>query len=193
MADSNIEIKALGEANMANNNEGDITPQKMRETFGAMLNHLGGNLYYTNADLTPQSISASTETRLLGDFNTTGYKVTAYRPHYVDPNFLIGADSLIQLRDFKPASFVSVRFEVQLTVPSNSEVQIIARVRNAGLSQVFDINVEDLFFKSAVTRTKTSNFFFFMDSDIEDGTLEILALSDSNISTVWQSFLIDAR
>ena len=33
MADSNIDIKALGEANLANNNNGDITPQKMRENL----------------------------------------------------------------------------------------------------------------------------------------------------------------
>lgn len=192
MADSNIDIKALGEANLANNNNGDITPQKMRELFGDMLNHLGGNLYYTNV-AGAQSIPADTETKLTGDFNTTGYKVTKYRPWYVDADYLIGADSLIQLRDFKPASFVSMRFEVSLTVPSNSEVQIIARVRNSSGVKVFDVNVEDLFFKNGITRTKTSNFFFFMDSDIENGTIEIVVDADSPVSATWQSFLIDAR
>ena len=192
MADSNIEIKALGEANMPDNNTKFITPAKMRETFGAMLNHLGGNLYFTNADST-QSITADTETKLTGDFNTTGYKVTKYRPWYVDADYIIGADSKIQLRDMRKASFVSIRFEVNITVPANTKVQILARAKNSSGTKVFDINVEDLYFKSAVTRTKTSNFFFFMDDDIENGTMELYIKSDNNISATWQDFLIDMR
>jgi len=193
MADSNIEIKALGEANMPDNNTKFITPAKMRETFGAMLNHLGGNLYFTNASTTPQTITADTETKLTGDFNTTGYKVTKYRPWYLDADYIVGVDSAVKFRDLKMASFVSVRFEVQLTVPANTEVQIIARAKNSSGTKVFDINVEDLYFKSAVTRTKTSNFFFFMDSDIEDGSLEIYVDADNDVNAIWQSFLIDMR
>ena len=192
MADSNIEIKALGEANMPDNNTKFITPAKMRETFGAMLNHLGGNLYFTSAD-GAQSITADTETKLTGDFNTTGYKVTAYRPWYVDADYIVGTDSAIQLRDMKNASFVSMRFEVNLSVPANTAVQIIARAKNSSGTKIFDINVEDLYFKSAVTRTKTSNFFFFMDTDIEDGTLELYINADNDVDAIWQSFLIDMR
>ena len=192
MADSNIEIKALGEANMPDNNTKFITPAKMRETFGAMLNHLGGNLYFTSED-GAQSITADTETKLTGDFNTTGYKVTKYRPWYVDADYIIGADSKIQLRDMRKASFVSIRFEVNITVPANTKVQILARAKNSSGTKVFDINVEDLYFKSAVTRTKTSNFFFFMDDDIENGTMELYIKSDNNISATWQDFLIDMR
>jgi len=192
MVNSNIEIKALGEANLLDNNDKLITPAKLREVFGVMLHHLGGNLYFTNAG-GGLTVPAATETKLIGDFNTTGYKVTEYRPWYVDADYIVGANSTVQLRDFKMASFVSFRFEVGLTVPSNTEVQILARVKNSLGQKVFDINVEDLVFKSAATRTKTSNFFFFMDSDIENGTLEIYVQSDNEIQATWQSFLIDAR
>ena len=192
MADSNIEIKALGEANMPDNTSKLITPAKMREVFGSMLNHLGGNLYYTSA-IGAMTVPSGVETKLLGEFNTTAYKVTQYRPYYVDPDFLIGADSSVKLRDLRPASFVSFRFEVTLTVPSNTEVILLARAKNSLGQQVFDINVEDLYFKNGTTRTKTSNFFFFMDSDVENGTLEIYAQSDNEIQANWKSFLIDAR
>lgn len=188
---TNIEIAALGAANMADNNRGDITPAKMRELFGEMLTHLGGNVYWVNNDTTYHTISADTETQLTFDF-VGGYSVDKYRPSYITTADLIGTNK-IQWDGILNASFISVRLEFDINHAANSKTKLLARIKNSSGTQVFDLQFEDLYYKSSGTSSKTSNFFIFMDDDIQGGSMEIYAECDNDTDIKWKSLLIDIR
>lgn len=188
---SNIQIAALGETNMPDNNTGFITPAKMRELFGSMLTHLGGNLYWVNNDTAYHTIPASVETQLTFDF-VGGYSVDAYRPAYITTADLIGTNA-ITFDGILNASFISIRVEFDINHASNSKLQLLARMKNSSGTQVFDLQFEDLYYKSAATASKTSNFFIFMDEDIQGGSMELYALSDNDVNIKWKSLLIDIR
>lgn len=191
MASTNIEIKALGEANLADNNNGDITPFKMRETFGAMLNHLGGNVYLVNSSTTPQTINANTPTILQNDGNGVLSR-TVYRPHYLNAdNFLQG--NLIHFDDLINATIVSMRFECEFTTPSNTNVKLTAIFRDSVGTEAFRLQFEEVHYKSAATHKLTSNFQFFMDTNITDGTMELVYESDTNTSALLKSMMADIR
>ena len=191
MADSNIEIKALGEANLANNNEGDITPQKMRETFGAMLNHLGGNVYLVNSSTTPQTILANTPTILEND-GQGALSITAYRPHYLNAaTFLQG--NLIHFDDLINSTIVSMRFECEFDVPANTNIKLTAIFRDTTATEAFRLQFEEVYYKSAAVHKLTSNFQFFMDTNIENGTMELVYESDTNSNAILKSVMADIR
>lgn len=188
---TNIEIKALGEANMANNNSGDITPAKMREVFGSMLDHLGGNIYLVNSSVTLQTATANTPLLLTND-GAGVLTVTDKRPYYIEPAaFLVG--NKLQFSDLKDGTIVNTRIEMELLTSANANVKITAVFRDSVGTEVFRLQFEELFYKSAGTHKKTSNFQFFMDTNITNGTMEIEYQSDTNSSVLWKSIMADIR
>jgi hypothetical protein len=90
---TNIEIQALGEANMPDNNTGFITPEKMREVFGSMLDHLGGNVYLVNSSATKQTATANTPLLLTND-GAGVLTVIDKRPHYLTPAAFLSGNKL---------------------------------------------------------------------------------------------------
>ena len=191
MANSNIEIKALGEANLADNNNGDITPLKMRETFGAMLNHLGGNVYLVNSSTTPQTANSNTPIILEND-GAGALSVTKYRPHYLDASVFL-AGNKIHTDDLINSTIVSMRLECEFVTSANTNAKLTAVFRDSLGVEAFRLQFEEVYYKSAATHKLTSNFQFFMDSNIENGTMEIVYESDTNSTAILKSIMADIR
>ena len=188
---TNIEIKALGEANMPDNNTKFITPAKMRETFGAMLNHLGGNVYLVNSSTTRQTLTAGVATLMTND-GAGALSVTAYRPHYLNPaTFLSG--NKIHFDEVANASIIFLRLEQEFVTSANTNVKVEVVFKNSGGTEAFRLQVEELYYKSAATHKKTTNFTCFMDTNITNGTMEILVTSDNNATGLLKSIMADIR
>lgn len=191
MANSNIEIKALGEANFADNNNGDITPLKMREVFNAMLNHLGGNVYLVNSSTTPQTADANTPIILEND-GAGALSVTKYRPHYLDASVFL-AGNKIHTDDLINSTIVSMRLECEFVTSANTNAKLTAVFRDSLGAEAFRLQFSELYYKNAATHKLTTNFQFFMDSNIENGTMEIVYESDTNSTAILKSIMADIR
>ncbi len=188
---TNIEIAALGEANMANNNRGDITPAKMREVFGSMLDHLGGNIYYVNSSTTKQTATANTPLVLTND-GAGVLTVTDKRPHYLTAATFLSGNKL-HFDELIDGTIINTRIEMELLTSANANVKISAVFRDSGGTEAFRLQFEELYYKSSGTHKKTSNFQFFMDTNITNGTMEIEYQSDTNSSVLWKSIMADIR
>lgn len=188
---TNIEIKALGEANMPDNNTKFITPAKMRETFGAMLNHLGGNVYLTNSSTTPQTLTAGVATLMTND-GAGALSVTAYRPHYLSAaTFLSG--NKIHFDEVANASIMFFRIEQEFVTGANTGIKVEVLFKNSVGTEAFRLQIEELYYKSAGTHKKTTNFTCFMDTNITNGTMEILVTADANSTGLLKSIMADIR
>jgi hypothetical protein len=188
---TNIEIAALGEANLATNNVGNITALKMRETFGAMLDHLGGNIYLVNSSTTPQSATADIPLTLTND-GAGALTVITKRPHYITPSVFLSGNK-IHFDELIDGTMINVRLEMAFTTGANTAIEIEAIFKDSGGTEAFRLQFEDLFYKEAKTHKKVSNFQFFMDDNITDGTLEFAYTSDSNSTALWKSIMADIR
>lgn len=188
---TNIEIKALGEANMPDNNTKFITPAKMRETFGAMLNHLGGNVYLVNSSTTPQTLTAGVATLMTND-GAGALSVTAYRPHYLNAaTFLSG--NKIHFDEIANASIMFFRIEQEFVTGANTGIKVEVVFRDSVGTEAFRLQIEELYYKSAATHKKTTNFTCFMDTNITNGTMEIIATADTNATGLLKSIMADIR
>jgi hypothetical protein len=189
---TNIQIEALGQANMPDNNEGFITPAKMRELFGAMLDHLGGNIYLANSSTTKQTVVASTPLTLTND-GASPLSVTTYRPHYLNvATFWDG--SKIHFDEIQVGSIMFLRIEMGLNIPANSTTTIAAVFKDSEGSEAFRLAFVNRYFKSANTNvSETYNIEFFMDTNIENGTMELVYNSDSNGGAILKSLMVDIR
>jgi hypothetical protein len=188
---TNIEIKALGEANMPDNNQGLITPAKMRETFGAMLNHLGGNVYFVNSSTTPQTLNAGVGTIMAND-GAGALSVTTFRPWYLDTaTFLSG--NKIHFDDVANASIMFFRIESQFVTGANTNIKVEVVFRDSVGTEAFRLQIEELYYKSSGTHKKTTNFTCFMDSNITNGTMEIVVTADTNATGLLKSIMADIR
>ena len=189
---TNIEIAALGEANMPDNNDGLITPAKMREVFGAMLDHLGGNVYLANSSTTKQTVVASTPLTLTND-GASPLSVTTYRPHYLTVSTFWDG-SKIHFDEVQAGSIIFLRIEMGLNVPANSTTNIAAVFKDSLGAEVFRLQFVNRYFKSAGTNiSETYNIEFFMDTNIENGTMELVYNSDSNGGAILKSLMVDIR
>lgn len=188
---TNIEIAALGEANLATNNVGNITALKMRETFGAMLDHLGGNIYLVNSSTTPQSATANTPLTLTND-GAGALTITSKRPHYITPSVFLSGNK-IHMDELIDGTLISVRLEMEFVTGSNTTAKLEAIFKDSTGTEAFRLQFEDLYYKSAGTHKKVSNFQFFMDDNIIDGTLEFAYTSDANSTALWKSVMADIR
>lgn len=188
---TNIEIAALGAANMPDNSSGFITPARMRDTFGAMLDHLGGNVYLVNSSTTPQSISADTPTILTND-GAGALSVSIYRPHYLSVStFLSG--NLIHMDDLLVGTLVNNRIECEFVTSSNTNISLTAVFRDSGGVEAFRLKFAEVYYKSAGTHKLTPNFQFFMDTNITNGTMEIVYESDNSSTAILKSIMADIR
>lgn len=188
---TSLEIAALGAANMPDNNSGDITPAKMRETFTSMLDHLGGNIYYTNSSTTKQTATAATPLTLTND-GIGSLSVSTKRPYYLTAGTFF-ANNKLQMADIKDGTVINVRLEFEFVTPANTEVEITAIFRDSEGTEAFRLQFEDVFYKASGTHKKVSNFLFFMDDNITDGTMELSYNSDTNTSVIWKSLMADIR
>ena len=189
---TNIQIEALGQANMPDNNEGFITPAKMRELFGAMLDHLGGNIYLANSITTKQTVVASTPLTLTND-GASPLSVTTYRPHYLTVSTFWDG-SKIHFDEVQAGSIIFLRIEMGLNVPANSTTNIAAVFKDSLGAEVFRLQFVNRYFKSAGTNiSETYNIEFFMDTNIENGTMELVYNSDSNGGAILKSLMVDIR
>lgn len=188
---TNIEIKALGEANMADNNVGGITPLDMRTVFGSMLDHLGGNIYLVNSSTTPQTATAKTPILLANDGAGT-LTVTSKRPWYITPSVFLSSN-VIHMDELIDGTIVFLRIESEFVVPSNTQIKISAVFKDSGGTEAFRLQFEDVYYKGAGTKKKVSNFQFFMDTNITDGTMELIYESDTNTTALLKSIMADIR
>ena len=189
---TNIEIAALGEANMPDNNDGLITPAKMREVFGAMLDHLGGNVYLANSSTTKQTVVASTPLTLTND-GASALTITAYRPHYLTVSTFWDG-SKIHFDEIANGSIIFLRIEMGLNVPANSTSKVTAVFKDSLGVEAFRLQFVNRYFKSAGTDiSETYNFQCFMDTNITNGTMELVYESDSNGGAILKSLMVDIR
>jgi hypothetical protein len=82
---------------------------------------------------------------------------------------------------------------MEFLTSANTNVKISAVFRDSVGTEAFRLQFEELYYKSSGTHKKTSNFQFFMDTNIVNGTMEIEYQSDNNSSVLWKSIMADIR
>jgi len=181
------EIKDLQDTNLATNDAHEITAAKLREVTTELIKNDGGVVYYVNGNTTPQSASSGVELRLIHD--SAGYTVSTYKPYYiVDP---IISNNSIQLNQLPNGAVVNFRFEGQVNTPNSTEVRFFIKVKNSLGAEVFTLPFLDLYYKTSGTHTCVASNFFFIDSDISNGTVEFYYKSDSNSTVLWKNIVIN--
>ena len=188
---TNIEIAELGAIKMASNGNGSITAADMREVFGSMLDHLGGSIYLVNSSTTPQSATAATPLVLTND-GLGALTVIDKRPHYITPSVFLSSNK-IHMDELIDGTLINVRLEMEFVTGANTYAKLEAIFKDSTGTEAFRLQFEDLYYKSAGTHKKVSNFQFFMDDNITDGTLEFAYTSDTNSTALWKSIMADIR
>lgn len=184
---TSTQLKALQDANLATNDAKEITAAKLREVTAEMLKSHGGVVYYVNSTTTKQSATGGVELQLTHD--ASGYTVTTYKPYFVSGDLF--SSNVIQLSELENGSVVNFRFEGEVVTPNATEVKFIAKVKNSSGTVVFELPFLDLYFKSSGTHPCVANNFLFMDTDIEDGTVEFYYESDNDSTVLWKNIVIN--
>lgn len=181
------EIKALQDSNLATNDSHEITAAKLREVTTELIKNDGGVLYYVNSNTTPQSVTGGSEIQLTHD--AAGYTVSTYKPYYIENALL--SNNVMQLSELPNGAVVNFRFEGTVNTPNSTEVNFLIKVKNSLGTEVFSLPFLDLYFKNAGDHACVASNFFFMDSDIENGTVEFHYSSDNNSTVLWKNLVIN--
>ena len=181
------EIKALQDSNLATNDSHEITAAKLREVTTELIKNDGGVVYYVNSSTTPQTATANVQLKLTHD--AAGYTVNTYKPYYIENSLL--SSNAIQLSELPNGAVVNFRFEGTVNTPNSTEVKFAVKVKNSLGTEVFTLPFLDLYFKTAGDHACVSSNFFFVDTDIENGTVEFYYTSDNSSTVLWKNLVIN--
>ena len=187
----NSTLKTLQDTNLASNASNAITASKLREVTTEFVKHSGGFVSYTNANSTPQNLSAGVATQLT--FDATGESnLITYAPYYIETALI--ASNAIQIDGIEDGSVINGRFLCSLTTASsNTEIKIEARFKNSGGSTIFTYPFANYSFKQSGSHTISSTGIFYVDPTLQGGTIEFWITSDGSATALWSSIMLDIR
>ena len=187
----NSTLKTLQDTNLASNASNAITATKLREFTSELVKHSGGFVSYTNANSTPQNISAETFTQLTFD-TSGGSNVTSYAPYYIETALI--ASNAIQIDGIADGSVINGRFLCTVvTGSSNVDVRIEARFKNSGGTTIFTYPFVNQSFKASGSHTISATGLFYLDPTLQGGTIEFYIRTDATSTALWNSIMLDIR
>jgi hypothetical protein len=190
---TNTELKALQDSNLATNASNDITAAKLRAVTTEFVKHSGGFVYYENSSTTPQVVDVSEQdTVALTNDGASADTVTAYKPYYAT-NALF-ANNAIQLAQIPNGSVVTFRFCLDVIDSDlTTEISIKASLKDSEGVEVISSSFIDSAFRESGEHKLTDTCMFFMDSNIEGGTVDFSITATDDCEVIWRSIMIDIR
>ena len=182
-------IKAQIDSLLADNTAGDISALDLRTTMVNVLNSVGGVGYYTDSTETPTVVNGGVWSKLPMD-GTGALTDRVGEPYYITTP-LIDGNERVSLAELGANSSLHFRFILSVTTTTANQ---IVRLKGIGklpnTTTVVEYNLSDIYFKTAGTYEVTPHFMAFNDPNLQGGTLELDATSDSSASIVFHSILI---
>ena len=184
---TSTQLKALQDTLINDNNNGDITPQDIRDVFTELIKKSGGWADYNNSTSTKQSVTLGSWQQLNND-GLGAYTNETFLPYYSSGLF---ADNEIKLTDLPLGSMLTIRFEIGLDILSNNtDVQFRVKFKNSSGTEVFTSLFDYRSFKATGSLTGVNMYTFYIGSDILNGSASLEVFSDHDINAILSGIFI---
>lgn len=184
---TSTQLKALQDTLLADNNQGEITPQDVRDVFTELIKKSGGWADYSNSAVDLQTISASTWTQLTND-GAGALTKTDYKPYYTTSLF---NSNSVDLTDIPEGTVITLRNDITLNILSNNtDVLFRVKFKNEIGTEVFTQLYDYRAFKTQGQLSGVNFFEFYVGSDILNGSVELEINADHEIGAKWNGVFI---
>lgn len=183
------ELKALMDANLADNKTKAITAEKLREVVLELVKGTNGYGDYANT-LSAQSLTASTWTQLTN--NGLGSDTnTDYLP-YQSSGLLTSNE--IDLEGLDVGRLVACRFQFTCDPTSTNDfIDFRVNFKNSAGVEQFQLQFHQKEFRTSSAKTFTTTFFFYIGSTIQNGSVALEANPNDTMSVKWDGVLVEVR
>lgn len=180
-------LKALQDANLANNRERLISAAKLREVTTELIKKSGGWGDYSNSAVSAQSISATTWTVLTNDA-AGEFTDETFLPYYSSGLF---ASNEIDLTDIPLGAIITVRFDTTTTITTNNtDVLLRADFKDSEGTTSFTQVFSTRSFKTQASYSNVDLFTFYVGSSILGGSVALEAYGDNAFQIKFNGVLI---
>lgn len=190
---TNTQLKTLHDANLATNASGAITAAKLREVTTEFVKKASGWVYYENSSSTPQVVDVSEQdtVTLTNDGASENTNLT-YAPHYLNGSLF--SNNAIQLADLENGTMVHFRFCLDVIDSDlTTEILISASLKDSEGEEIMSSAFVDSAFRESGEHKIVDSCMFFVDSNIENGSVDFSLKASDDCEVIWRSILIEVR
>jgi hypothetical protein len=181
------QLKELQDTLLPDNNQGEISPQDVRDVLTELIKKSGGWADYSNSAVDLQTISANTWTQLTNNGTGVLTKID-YKPYYTTSLF---NNNAVNLKDIPEGTVITLRNDITLNITSNNtDVLFRVKFKNSDGTEVFTQLYDYRVFKNTGQLSGVNFFEFYVGADILNGSVELEVNGDHNFGAKWNGIFI---